>query len=234
MSDDVWVRRNDASEVSINLTSWVRYPLNWEEERNGWMIPVFIEAALLHDLQSDRWVFEFEPKYVPLGAEVDYGFGKIKLRHRRDYRPKLGLDIQSISNARPWGLNYVELTRAAARRLARKAGVTIPHASSPLSPPRQELEVSLPTPESRSAEQGSENKKPKSLSPTAELLLAGLEALGSGWHTAEEIASRAKLRTSKPRVREILGWLSRLEYVESGGKGYKRTPMSYPFPLPPV
>jgi hypothetical protein len=72
------------------------------------------------------------------------------------------------------------------------------------------------------------------LPATAELLLASLEALSPGWHTAEEIASRAKVSTAKNRVREILGWMKRLKYVESGRGGYKRTGKAYSHQLPQV
>jgi hypothetical protein len=170
MPDDVWVKRGDGAEFSINLSAWVRYPLNIKEDDNGTMVSVFHEAAIFHEPQSDRFIFEFEPAHVPPGAEVDYGFGKIKLRHRRDYRPEVRPLGSYQVPPRPWGLNYVELKRVDALRLARKGGVTIPRRSSPLSPPKPGPEASFSTPESQVVEGRDSHRTYVLLAPVSPLL----------------------------------------------------------------
>jgi hypothetical protein len=109
-------------------------------------------------------------------------------------------------------------------RLASIDSQALPPAEETLPETNREQEIKL-APEVQGEEP---------LPHTAELLLAGLEALSPGWHTAAEIASRAKLSTAPARVRETLGWMKRLKYVESGMEGYKRTEKAYPHPLPQV
>jgi hypothetical protein len=118
------------------------------------------------------------------------------------------------------------LTREEVAAKFKEAGIPLPIELSRAARSDDREFVSEPAP------LASGNDEP--LPSTAELLLAGLEALSPEWHTADEIASRARLNTAISRVRETLSWMKRLGYVESGMKGYKRTKKPYPHQLPQV
>jgi hypothetical protein len=150
------------------------------------------------------------------------------------------------------GLTYADSLNARAYYLSRDERWVRhrPHKGGLMEVTREEVirdleENGIPIPaELREPRDGKPENRPRSDEPTlsedervpatAEYLLAALEALSPDWHTAEEIARRASLKTPASKVREILGWLKRLKYVESGMKGYKRTSKVYPHQLPPV
>ena len=180
----------------------------WAVRPDGGQVAVDLGSGKRFELRIDKWGYDWV-HYIPDDLWIFF---------KQRWAGK-------VRNGQICGKVLIDhiaevLTAEVAASKFREAGLALPPELAGLSVPSEMREP--------------EDEEQEPLTTIAELLLAGLEALPAGWHTAKEIASSAKVTTAISRVRETLGWMKRLKYVDSGMKGYKRTGKAYPRPLPQV